>query len=240
LPHDIALNASRGSKLAGQLIEGRRSMMRMVPGNEWQLSEETLDPSRRERLLDLLRPEGLLIRFLAESVNAARDGRVGIHWQKACEAPGYFRLTAQIPIQECVFDQLFNGRCGYRAQYYLSPEEGILFNRTIVRGLKPVICRAYELTPLEADLELVLYSLTRPHAKIWIYKEQEAFGEAAKNSLNPQRWVENGATLGRRAPLPQHYTVDLKGAFIHPKTKELFVDELKLSRPCDLHCRGFS
>lgn len=214
--------------------------MRMVPRNEWQLSEEALDPSRRERLLDLLRPEELLIRFLAESVDAALDGRVAIHWQKADEAPGYFRLMAQIPIKECVFDQLFNGRFGYRAQYYLSPEEGILFNRRIVRGLKPVICRAYELTPLEADLELVMYSLTRPHAKIWIYKEQAAFGDAAENSLTPQRWVENGAALGRRVPLPEHCTVDLKGAFIHPKTKELFIDELKLSRPYDLHCRGFS
>jgi hypothetical protein len=33
------------------------------------------------------------------------------------------------------FDALFNGRSGYRAQYYLSCIEGIAFNATLVGAL---------------------------------------------------------------------------------------------------------
>ena len=34
--------------------------------------------------------------------------------------------------------------------------------------------------------------------------------------------------------------LDLKGAFIHPDTGALFVDDMKLERSLDLHNRGFS
>jgi hypothetical protein len=165
---------------------------------------------------------------------------VELCWKEADEAPGHFRLTAAVPISEGTFDLLFNGRSGYRAQYYLSPEEGVLYNRQIINGLLPVIRTAYDRSNLKVPFRLIEYSLHAPHAKIWVFEDRQAFNEVPEKILNPKRWVENGAQLGRRVPLPSHSTIDLKGAFVSPDMKNLYVDTLKLERPCDLHLKGYT
>jgi hypothetical protein len=213
--------------------------MRMVKVGDWRLNE-LLGTTRMQRLLNAPEPEKLLEHVQADSVVAARAGRVFLKWQRADEAPRYFRLVAQIPVGEVIFDQLFNGRSGYRAQYYLSPEEGVIFNRQLVRDFEPTVRLAFEQQALNVKVDVVVESLFAPHSKIWIFKEQEAFDSALEDGLNPPRWLDNGATRGRRAPLPDHFTIDLKGAIIQGVNRELFVDELKLSRPYDLHMRGYT
>jgi hypothetical protein len=94
--------------------------------------------------------------------------------------------------------------------------------------------------PLPVALDIVLTSINGPHSKVWVYGEQAAFDTAPEDSLNPPRWVENKARLGRRAPLPDHLLLDLKGAFIHPSSVSLFVDELKADRACDLFRKGYT
>ena len=228
--------------LTSREAEERALIMRMVRISDWELSQLP-DPERRQRLLNPPRASDLLMRLLEEAVQAATSGQIVLdeqNWQEAKDAPGYFRLTAPVPVSACTFDYLFNGRSGYRAQYYLSPEEGILYNRQIVDGLVPVTRTAYDRTPLHAPFDLVERSLRAPHAKIWVFQEREAFDDALEETLNPPRWVEHGATRGRRVPLPAHSTIDLKGAFIRPGTDDLFVDPLKLERPCDLHRKGYT
>ena len=200
----------------------------MVNPEDWSLADALRD--RRERLLDVPPPESLHSRVIADGEEASQKGLIRLDWQESCERPGYFRLLAQVPLTETTFDQVFNGRSGYRAQYYISPEEGILYNRDILDGLVPAFKAAYGQQPLAIEFELIEKSLTAPHSKIWVFQEKAAFDEAAQDALNPPRWVANGATRGRKAPLPNHHTMDVKGAFIHPKTNGLFVDELKLDR----------
>jgi hypothetical protein len=143
-------------------------------------------------------------------------------------------------LTESVFDQLFNGNSGYRAQYYLTPEEGILFNHDVIGALLASIEASYRRQPLRVPLKLVRRSLQAPHAKIWVFNEIPAFDAAAPNSLNPPRWVENNASRGRKAPLPPHLMLDLKGAFINFTTNDLYVFELKLDRANDLFLRGYT
>jgi hypothetical protein len=213
-------------------------MMRTVEIQEWCISK-LLDSKRAERLVDVPEPLELLGLIKSNAMTAAIAKRVSLCWQQADDALGYFRLVARIPIDEIPFDQLFNGRSGYRAQYYLSPEEGIIFNRRLVHNFEPALRAAFEHKPLAVRFAAVADSLLAPHAKIGIYEEKDAFDKALANGLNPPRWVSNQATRGRRAPLPSHSTIELKGAFIDER-KHLFVDELKLARPCDLHLRGYA
>ncbi|WP_095964889.1 MULTISPECIES: hypothetical protein [Pseudomonas] len=171
----------------------------------------------------------------------AKSGRIRLCWQEANECQGYFRLVAQLPLeQEATFDQFFNGRSGYRAQYYLSPEEGVLYNRDVLRGLKDALSSAYYQQPLAESLEVVLRTIYGPHAKVWLFDEIAAFDSSPASSLNPQRWIDNGANRGRRTPLPSHLTLEVKGTFIKPLTGELFVDPLKLDRACDLFRKGYT
>ena len=210
----------------------------MVEPEAWRLSDVL--GQRKGRLHEVPKPEDLLDRAIAEAQEASSAGFIQLIWQHSSECPGYFRLIAQIPLSEVTFDQLFNGRSGYRAQYYISPEEGILYNRDILNGLRLAIKMASVNQPLDIGFDLIERSMLGPHSKVWVFGEQAAFDEAAPAALNPPRWVESGATRGRRAPLPSHRTMELKGAFIQPGSNNLFVDDLKLDRAWDLFKRGYT
>ncbi|WP_124305199.1 hypothetical protein [Pseudomonas chlororaphis] len=213
--------------------------LRITPIAEWMLGPGIT--SRHSRLLDVPQPDHLLAKVVEEASRSARSGRIRLCWQEADECQGYFRLVARVPLeQEATLDQFFNGRSGYRAQYYLSPEEGVLYNRDVLQGLKGALSRAYHQQPLAESLEVVLRTIDGPHAKVWLFDEIAAFNSSPAGSLNPQRWIDNGADRGRRTPLPSHLTLDIKGTFIKPLTGELFVDPLKLDRACDLFRMGYT
>jgi hypothetical protein len=216
--------------------------MRMVPQEEWPLSD-LVELERRTRLLNPFSPENLLAAAFREAEDSARQDLVTLDWQETTdpEAPrGFFRLVAQIPASETIFDQLFNGRSGYRAQFYLSPQEGEAFNRAIVDGLRGAVAIAFTRRPLDVSLQLIEQSLSGPYSKIWVFKDKQAFNKAQADTLNPPRWVQNSAHLGRRLPLPSHLGVDLKGTFINPTSGEKWVREYKRNRCDDLYRRGYS
>lgn len=215
-------------------------LMRVVPADLWVLSAD-LD-SRRARLVDGIGPEELLHCIAADAQASAERRAIPLCWQESTDEgrAGYFRLSAQVPLTESTFDQLFNGNSGYRAQYYLSPEEGILFNHDVIGALLPSVEASYRHQPLRVPLEFVQRSLQAPHAKIWVFNEIPAFDSAAPNALSPPRWIENNACRGRKAPLPGHLMLDLTGAFINFTINDLYVFELKLSRATDLFLRGYT
>lgn len=210
----------------------------MVGRNNWCLSDALGE--RKRRLLDVPPPQDLLQHTIAQAGEASQKGLIQLMWQESVESPEYFRLVTQVPLSETTFDQMFNGRSGYRAQYYISPEEGVLFNRDILDGLIPVFEKTNRMQPQNTGFRLMEKSLRAPHSKIWIFEEKAAFDNATQDTLNPPRWVYNGATRGRKAPLPNHFMIDVKGSFINPGTNDLFVDELKLYRACDLFNMGYT
>jgi hypothetical protein len=223
--------------LAEESLPSKR-LIRALPKEIWCLSERLGD--RRKRLLDGLDPSALLAKVVSHAERASVKGEISLCWQHSCECPGTARLVGQIPLNEEIFDQLFNGRAGYRAQYYLSPEEGVLFNRDLIVGLHNAIKTAYSYASLDVCFPIVERSLLGPHSKIWIYGERQAFEFSESELVNPPRWVENNASSGRKAPLPHHHKLDLKGTFIEPKGPGAFIDEFKLDRAWDLHRKGYT
>lgn len=215
--------------------------LRQVPAELWPIADTLV--GRGERLPSLVSPAdpiSLLQIVKAEAELAAARHTIQLIWQPSSEFPGYFRVMAMVPINCATFDQLFNGRSGYRAQYYLSPEEGVLYNRDLLSALIPALEQSYSHAVLDANWALICQSLAGPHSKLWIYNEKPAFDNAQSGMLNPPRWVSNGATTGRKAPLPLDCAIDVKGAFIHLETLDLQVDELKADRACDLFRRGYT
>jgi hypothetical protein len=211
---------------------------RRVSIKDWPVS--SVVDVRRQRILSGPDPLSLLSRVVSEAEAAAQAERITAKWQEASECPGYWRVVAQIPLSEPTFDEFFNGRSGYRAQYYLSPEEGILYNRATLDLVREAVLQACGRRGIGASPDLISASLTAPHAKGWVFEDQEAFDRALPQTLNPERWVTNSTDRGRRAPLPSHPCLDVKGAFIHPRTEELFIDESKLDRACDLFRKGYA
>lgn len=213
-------------------------MLRMVDREEWRLSG-SLGRERLERLLDPPAAEKLLAELIAEAVRSVAVHRITVRWCRSDENPRYWRTNAQFPIHARIFDQIFNGRSGYRAQYYLSPEEGLLYNRQIIDAFSPIICDFVARTETKAKSDLHALSLAFPHAKIWIVGELDALA-SEDGTLNPPRWIENSAIQGRKTPLPKVTAIDVKGAWTDPDTQEFWVDETKAARACDLHFKGFS
>src|SRR4030095_7087850 len=114
---------------------------RSVGIDEWRVS--SLPDVRRNRLLNGSDPDLLLERLISEAEVAAQTGRVATSLSGCEDNPGYFRIEAQIPLSESTFDEFFNGRSGYRAQHYLSAEEGVLYNRATIDRLGPIVQRVY-------------------------------------------------------------------------------------------------
>ncbi len=212
--------------------------LRVVPTTEWVLGDAIVD--RHSRLLNVPVPDMLLLDVINQASVAARVGHLRLQWEPATESTGYFRLLAQVPLEEVTFDQFFNGRSGYRAQFYLSPEEGVLYNRDVLQGLRTAVASAYSQQPLSVSVDIMLRSLDGPHSKIWVFDEKAAFDETPRHSLTPPRWVKNNGDRGLRAPLPKHLMIDIKGVFIHSTSGNLFIDDYKLDRSCDLYTKGYT
>ena len=75
----------------------------------------------------------------------ASAGFMNLRWQPCDDMPEFGRLQTEFQLPEVLFDQFVNGRSGYRAQYFLSPEEGVLFNHDLMHGLDAVIQTAVAL-----------------------------------------------------------------------------------------------
>ena len=156
-------------------------MLRVVSVEEWDLSKLP-DAGRRQRLLHPPSAECLRRRLIKEATNAAESGKLCLNWER-CERPGYSqysRLYTQIPVNKCTYDLLFNGRSGYRAQYYLSPEEGNTYNRHIIDDLIPVIIRTARDQNVEdaVDLDLVQLSLKSMSKLAWYGSYKDEIGRA--------------------------------------------------------------
>jgi hypothetical protein len=199
-------------------------MHRMVPQGTWNL-DELDDAERKQRLLDPPPPAELLTAVIGEAMRAANEGMILLRWCPSRNWLGCYRIVAKIPIASLLFDQLFNGRSGYRAQYYLSVEAGHDYNRAIADGLTPAIQEAYSRLSggFEAPWHLVEQSLRGGSSKIWMPKDEEVL-KAAPAALGPPRWAEywqnHELAWGLRLPLPPSPQIDLKGSFIRPGSQE--------------------
>lgn len=60
---------------------------------------------------------------------------------------GYARAIIIIPLNKITFDELFKGRSNYRAQYYISGEDGSNLNKLLVKALVDAIRRIFERSP---------------------------------------------------------------------------------------------
>jgi hypothetical protein len=138
-------------------------------------------------------------------------------------------------------DPLFNGPWGYRAQYWLSPEQGLAANAMLISALKPKLLAAVDLDR-EPDLKKIniCSSLVAASAKFWIdEKAQSRFSR----DLAVERWKTEAERGNEKAEwglcAPEATKFEIKGALIDPYGNEL-VPEIKICRHIEIHNYGFS
>ena len=209
-----------------------------VRAQDWIITPE-IPEERRRRLIDVPPSADLIKRIAEEAMGAAKSSRIPnpTHIQ-ADEQPGYYRAQARIPVTDEAFDQLFNGRSGYRANYYLSPEQGATFNRALVDCLIPAILHA-----CSRDQELIDRSLRGRYSKIWVAGDGKSFWDCPP-ALVPERWVtywrRKSSDTCLRMPLPRPPQIDVKGTFINPTTGQEWLPKIKEDRDKDIHLKGLA
>lgn len=148
-----------------------------------------------------------------------------------------------------VGDSLFNGRSGYRAQYWRDPIEGLRANTKLISALTPKLLAELALVTDKTFKKInVCSSLRALSAKFWFREASQSMGitagvESNAIDLRVEPWYREArrgvrlAQLGVRAP----ETVDfaIKGAFVDARGNEV-VPHAKISRHFDIHHYGYS
>jgi hypothetical protein len=214
--------------------------MRTVDPAEWDLSGMH-DRARAERLLRDERPEDLIDRVASEAL----DGKVSIdatwRWQPGKLMVDCSRAIIVIPLTIETFDDLLNGRFGYRAQYYLSVEEGQQFNRRLVTSLCTAAKQIFERAPKGPGWEITKRSISGPYSKVSVHDDFILFPEAPRGEFMPRRWALRAAhvdTVWLTAPQPARPAIDLKGTWLDDNDRSYRLDELKEDRDQIYHESG--
>jgi hypothetical protein len=139
-------------------------------------------------------------------------------------------------------DALFNGRSGYRAQYWIDPWHGLTANAILIASLKPRLMAAVNVLDQPALAKIdISASLDAVSSKIWISEAPATL--TGNRDLNVEPWLSEAARgvelarLGLSAPAVSRFEVQgaLLDAFGHEH-----VPSRKLRRHHDLHHYGFA
>jgi hypothetical protein len=213
----------------------------LVPVEEWIIDETLLRDGPRKTLLIDVPPPLDLIREVSQE--AARAPGIRLALVQSAEQPSYFRVEAQIRLPDPLFDQLFNGRSGYRAQYYISTAKGAAFNRRIVDALAPTILDGCRCKIFVGEADAVRRSLAGRYSKIWAAGDGCVFRNS-DSALRPERWKSywegKDSELGLKLPLPRPPQLDVKGSFVRLETDEDWVPVEKADRDGDIHRTGWA
>jgi len=191
--------------------------------------------------LDAPQPEELIATIVRETMDAAIGGQGCWNLQSGNEMRDCSRAIAVIPLSPNTFDALFNGRSGYRAQYYLSSAEGIRFNRMLVRSLIEPIKAIFDIDPRRQDWNSVKLSIEGPWSKVWVHGDSKPFADAPDGQFRPRRWANRAeGSIWLRAPLPASPAVEIKGTWISDIDGGYKQDPDKADRDDCMSERGFA
>ncbi|WP_131869364.1 MULTISPECIES: hypothetical protein [unclassified Bradyrhizobium] len=215
--------------------------MASVPTDEWIIELDQHDP-RSARLLAEHTIEHLISMVAFDLASAVASGTVKPMFEPSKWWSRYRRFAAVIRLDKITFDILMNGRSGYRAQFYVSLEDGRRFNRYLIDSLLPSLKLAWERTN-EEPWDEALRSLRDSSAKIWPEMDDEALKGQPK--LRATMWQFNceatgACTIGMHLFCTCPPTIEVKGGWISDRSAEPWVPMGKRARDELLRCFGFT
>jgi hypothetical protein len=211
----------------------------MVARDEWDVSKMR-DRKRARGLLAALPPIDLIAAVQRDAMQTARASRGTCTSQPGIDMRGCKRAIAIVPLDQ-TFDALMNGRSGYRAQYYLSREEGVLFNRALLDALLEPIEMIIKLQNSREDWASIKFSLEGPWSKVWVHGDSAPFCDAPEDDFLPRRWARfANQSVWIRAPLPAASAIEIKGTWVSDLDGHYKLDPVKLDRDKDICERGFA
>jgi hypothetical protein len=103
----------------------------------WSFTEiAATDPSRASVLEGAPSARAILGAVVSKLVEAAKTGRLCVGAEQAAREPGDQRVVLQFHVGEKLFDQFFNARTGYRAQFRRGWQTGLSYNRELIETMR--------------------------------------------------------------------------------------------------------
>jgi hypothetical protein len=189
----------------------------MITSADWSFERIHNADATRAARLEICGSREMLITALVQAVQENRC----VEYIEPDSGHGC-RARMQFPVTKEVYDWFFNGRTGYRAQFWISSNNGIHYNREIIDAI---------VKALSGCPDQFFNSIRHPEAKIWICECHKEFGptglfclsHAAADStkLIVPRWAIKDDADGLRAPFPSDPKaswLEVKGAFFRSET----------------------
>lgn len=193
---------------------------------------------QRKAMLNAAPEAGALVDSIYD---AAKANHVTGLWEEYRQQRGLFRFEAEFPISKDLFDCVFHGPSGYRAQYYHDEATGEAYNRLIIDRLLPVMQETGIADPILIERSL------RGHGKVTWYKNGND-GLIYRDSvviLNTPEWdrfwnrEQNAEKMGLKDFMLENPRIFVKGAFIDPDDPDVVHDN-KPGRAEELHKSGWT
>jgi hypothetical protein len=196
------------------------SPYKAVSEDIWTISDE-VTPNIRAEILEAVEPRWLIectAKKAEEASTAQSKERCVAFYEEYTKDKSHKRSCVFIAIDDPkLFNQLFNGRCGYRAMYYQCPDLGRYYNQLLSSSIAKVLNK--EDTSLSAIT-----------TKVWPFYELTYI----KNGLLIERWKNK---MGANIFCPQRPAMIIKGGFISENGHE---EDFKPHRSQQIHNEGFS
>ena len=212
-----------------------------IPAGEWRLSS-TIEISRRNALQEDISFEQI-INLIAKNATLA-----SIKKEKYDSQPKWHRVVIVLKTDALAVDLFHNSRCGYRAQYYFSIENGELANEYAVRILASKI---KELSTCAKTLQeaCMWKSLSDAQAKVWIHQglwfryrqisDRNICIQRWASSLQSENFFDRKRALWGSLSATGENKLDIKGGFVDSNGSPLGVSH-KPSRGQSIHDFGFT
>jgi hypothetical protein len=160
---------------------------------------------------------------------------------------GFSRVCVLIPLDAELFDQLMNGKSGYRAHYAAGAECGEAFNRSLIESVAPFIIEGEHLYFDKFTRAYCESSLLGRFSKLWYPKSiSDKSAEPAllrfKEELQAPAWQDYWRSRppprkGLLAPTLDEPAVLLNGTFVNSIGDDF---DQKPGRSRELHLQGWT
>jgi len=201
----------------------------------WTFEEFDRNEPERAAHLRASPPWPQLVQEIRQALRASLESEnVRFGFDESSRGIGDLRATVQFPIGCTLFDQLFNGRTGYRAQFRIGSENGLLQNAHIISELSAALslCASREIVAhrltseftykesMVCTINQVTASLDPELSKVWAC--EKLIGRAGEvqdlfvSRTGPKLLLVDSDPWSSLYPENDAGWLDVKGAFMSP------------------------
>lgn len=202
-------------------------------GRLWSFDEiAAAEPERAALLESAPSPEQIAALTVQRFEAALASGDLRIGWAESRERSPDSRVVMQFHVGATLFDQFFNARTGYRAQFRQGSEQGHTYNRGLIGAIRDLL--AAQLPPkitarrvvgkfedvgtIEMSRERVLQSLDGDLAKLWccgrLLLGDGQVRDIIPSGSGPKLPIEEGTRWPAIVTSDADAWLDLNGAFL--------------------------